>query len=356
MRQEQLEEREIAGRPQLAGEADRRIRRADPAEHESLALRRFGKGAVVADDADATGGAAGAAAADAGVRHVVAQAGLEHAEALGDADRTAVAVGQIDHAAAALVDGAGAPGQQRYADQAEIAEQEIIRDAIEHLCFRACPNLALRQVFRAPFDAVVVDDDASALVEAQHRKRRNQYGCGKQERRRAFVERLHAEPEVKPDAAVDPGYGHDREHHPDPPRRPDPVEKKHLRIEPFMSVQRLAEPDADDVRDHEHGNAEAKEKLKRLDRLPAELPAFVQRPDAERGVHQAGGVEQHRDGQELPEQGVEVDAGRQRLHRDIAERVIEKMAEQVGEQHQAADKANLPDADAAHECRELFSG
>ena len=295
MRQEQLEEREIAGRPQLAGEADRRIRRADPAEHESLALRRFGQGAVVADDADAAGGAAGAAAADAGVRHVVAQAGLEHAEALGDPDRPAVAVGEIDHAAAALVDGAGASCQQRDADQAEIAEQEIIRDAIEHLRFRACADLALRQVFRAPFDAVVIDDDAPALIEAQHGKRRNQHGCGKQERRRAFVERLHAEPEIKPDAAVDPGHRHDREHHPDPPRRRDPVEKQHLRIELFMSVQRLAEPDADDVGDHERRDAEAKEELERLDRLPAELPAFVQRPDAERGVHQAGGVEQDRD-------------------------------------------------------------
>jgi hypothetical protein len=53
---------------------------------------------------------------------------------------------------------------------------------------------------------------------------------------------------------------------------------------------------------------------------------------------------------------VEVDAGRQRPHRDVAERVIEKMAEQIGEQHQAAGKANLPDADAAYECRQLFSG
>ena len=123
-----------------------------------------------------------------------------------------------------------------------------------------------------------------------------------------------------------------------------------------MSVQRLAESDADDVGDHERRDAQAQHELERLDRLPAELPAFVQRPDAERGVHQACGVEQNRDRKELPEQGVEVDAGRQRPHRDVAERVIEKMAEQIGEQHQAAGKANLPDADAAYECLQLFSG
>ena len=123
-----------------------------------------------------------------------------------------------------------------------------------------------------------------------------------------------------------------------------------------MSVQRLAEPHADDMGDHQHRHAQAQHELKRLDRLPAELAAFVQRPDAERGMHQARGVEQDRDGEELPEQGVEIDAARQRLHRDVAERVVEKMADQVGEQHQAADKADLPQADAANECRELFSG
>ncbi len=170
MRQEQLEEREIAVRPQLAGEADGWIRRADAAEHESLALRGFRQFVVVADDADATGGAAGTAAADAGVRHVVAQAGLEHAEALGHADRAAVAVGEVDHAAAALVDGADAPRQQRDADQAEIAEQEIIRDAIEHLRLFRRADLGRVKVFRAPFGVVVFDDHAAALIETQHRR------------------------------------------------------------------------------------------------------------------------------------------------------------------------------------------
>ena len=114
-----------------------------------------------------------------------------------------------------------------------------------------------------------------------------------------------------------------------------------------MPVQRLAEPDADDMGDDQHRYAEAECKLQRLDRLPAELPAFVERPDAEPGMHQARGVEQDRDGKELPERGVEIDAARQRLQRDVAERMVEKMADQIGEQHDAADKADLPKADAA---------
>ena len=108
--------------------------------------------------------------------------------------------------------------------------------------------------------------------------------------------------------------------------------------------------------DYEHRHAQAEHELQRLDRLPAELAAFVERPDAERGMHQARGVEQDRDGEELPERGVQIDAARQRLHRDIAERVVEKMADQVSEQHDAADKADLPEASAANERRQLLSG
>ena len=130
---------------------------------------------------------------------------------------------------------------------------------------------------------------------------------------------------------------------------------KHLRIELFVSEQRLAEPHADDVGDDERGDAEAEHELQRLDRLPAELPALVKRPDAEPGVHQRRGIEHDRDREELPEQGVVIDAGGQRIHRDIAERMVEKMADQIGEQDQPADKADLPDADAAEQGRQLFS-
>ena len=238
------------------------------------------------------------------MRHVVAQAGFQHAEALGHPDRAAVAVGQVDHAAAALIDGAGALGQQRDAEQSEIADQGVVGDAIEHRLLLPRPDLALRQVFRPPFPAVVVNDLSSALIETQHGERRNQHGRRQQERRGAFEERLHPEPEIEADAAMHPGDGHDREHQPDPVRRRDPVQKKHLRIELFMSVQRLAEPHADDMGDHQHRHAQAQHELQRLDRLPAELAAFVERPDAERGMHQARGVEQDRDGEELPERGV----------------------------------------------------
>ena len=38
--------------------------------------------------------------------------------------------------------------------------------------------------------------------------------------------------------------------------------------------------------DDQHRHAEAEHELQRLDRLPAKLPAFVKRPDAEAGMEQ----------------------------------------------------------------------
>ena len=69
------DDRDVGLRPQLAGEPDRGIAAgADARQHESLASGRPRQRAPVADDAYAAGRAARAAAADAGVRNVVAQA------------------------------------------------------------------------------------------------------------------------------------------------------------------------------------------------------------------------------------------------------------------------------------------
>ena len=116
-----------------------------------------------------------------------------------------------------------------------------------------------------------------------------------------------------------------------------------------MSEQRLAEPHAGDVGDDERRDAQAEHELQRLDRFPAKLPALVKRPDPETGVDQRGGIKHDRDREKLPERGVVLDTGGKRIHRDIAERVVEEMADQIGKQHQPAGETDLPDADAADE-------
>ena len=174
-----------------------------------------GSDGAIPDHADAAGRAAGAAAADARMRDLMAQARLQHAEALRHPDRAAIAVGQGDHAAAALVQRAHAPCRQHKSDQAEIEDQEIFHDLSRMSCSAGVPTLSARKIGGSPFGAGAVARDASpALVETEHGQRRHQHRRGKQKGRGGFEERLHPQPEIKPDAAVDPGDDQHRQHQP----------------------------------------------------------------------------------------------------------------------------------------------
>ena len=66
-------------------------------------------------------------------------------------------------------------------------------------------------------------------------------------------------------------------------------------------------------------------------------------------MNQRGGVKDDRDRQKLPEQDMVMDAPCQRIEGDIAECVVEEMADQIGKQHQPADEPDLTQADAANE-------
>ena len=119
--------------------------------------------------------------------HVVAQARFQHAEAFRHPNRAAIAIGQIDHAGAALGDRARAACQQHQSDQAEIADQEIIGDVIQHLLLGRRCRPAARERFCARHSASVAvgDDGSAALIKPQQRQRRNQHRRGEQERRGA---------------------------------------------------------------------------------------------------------------------------------------------------------------------------
>ena len=174
-------------------------------------------------------------------------------------------------------------------EQAEIADQEIIGDAIQRVSAAAgVPTCRGARLSAAPVGIVAIGDDGSpALIEAEQRQRRNQHRRREQIGRGALVERFHAQPEIQPDAAVHPGDDQDRRHQPGLRRPRDPERIELLRIELFVPEQRLAEPHADDMGDDQRRNAETQHELQRLDRLPAELPALIQRPDAEPGMHEA---------------------------------------------------------------------
>src|SRR5260370_36097435 len=99
------------------------------------------------------------------MRDVVAQARLEHAEALRHANRPAVAVGERDHAAAALVQRARAPYQQDKAEQAKISDQEILLDALQHGLVNRRTDLASGKTFRPPFDPIPLAEPSLRLIE-----------------------------------------------------------------------------------------------------------------------------------------------------------------------------------------------
>src|ERR1700722_1680844 len=101
--------------------------------------------------------------------------------------------------------------------------------------------------------------------------------------------------------------------------------------------------------DEERRNAQAEHELQRLHRFPAKLPALVERPDPQTGVHQRRSIKHDCDRGKLPERDVIVDTSGKGPHRNIAERMVEEMAYQISKQHQAAGKPDLPDTDAAQE-------
>ncbi|MET4796935.1 hypothetical protein ABIF64_009113 [Bradyrhizobium japonicum] len=143
-----------------------------------------------------------------------------------------------------------------------------------------------------------------------------------------------------------PGDDQQDRHGPDAVRG-DEEQIEFLRIEFLVSVQRVAEPDADHMGHDEGGDAQAQHELEWLDRPPAELAALIERVDAEPHMGERGRIEHDRDGEEPPERRVIVDPDLHGIDRDVAERMVEEMAHHVREQDDAADQPNLPHAGRA---------
>src|SRR3954471_1536837 len=117
-----------------------------------------------------------------------------------------------------------------------------------------------------------------------------------------------------------------------------------------------AEPHPGNVSDDERGDGEPEHELQRLDPLPAKLPALIKRPHPKPGVDERGAIKHDRDRKELPECAVVVHACGERIDRNVAERVIEEMADEIREQYDPASQTDLPEADAADCARDPFPG
>src|SRR5947209_9084845 len=102
-----------------------------------------------------------------------------------------------------------------------------------------------------------------------------------------------------------------------------------LRIAPLKPIQSDPQTLADEVPAQQGGNAQAERQLDELDRFPAKVPALIERPQSERGVYGKRRVEQQRSERALPPPHVEPEPIFHGVKRDVAQGMIDEMAEQI---------------------------
>ena len=134
------------------------------------------------------------------------------------------------------------------------------------------------------------------------------------------------------------------------------VEREQLRIVFLVAVKIVGKPRIGDMGDDQRGNAQAKHELRGLGRAVAELAALVEHPDAERHVNECGQIEDRLDRLALPEIVMGVERFLHRVQRDVAHRMVEEMADEECEQHDAGGKPQLAHAEHAAQQRGELRG
>lgn len=116
-----------------------------------------------------------------------------------------------------------------------------------------------------------------------------------------------------------------------------------------MSKQRGCEAHADHMADNENRDAQPEDELREFDAGPAKVPARIQRPEPEAEMDRDRAVQQDDHRPALPEHRVVVERVVHHIERDVAERMIGKMADQIGEQDEAGEKPHLTQPDASEQ-------
>ena len=125
----------------------------------------------------------------------------------------------------------------------------------------------------------------------------------------------------------------------------DVIGVERLRIELLVTIERRRDADAGDVKHQQQRNAQAKQELQRLGDLPAEFAAQINRPEAERHVREHRAVKNDRHRPAAPEHDLVVQEVVHRRDGDVAQRMIEQMRDDVGEEDQARAELHLAHAD-----------
>ena len=147
---------------------------------------------------------------------------------------------------------------------------------------------------------------------------------------------------MDPDAAVNPD-DHERQ-------RLEKAGRRRRELVELLGValvgaeQAERDPRPEHVVGEQERDRQSENELRRLEACPAELPPFVERPEAEAHVGQERRIKRERARHGLPDQLLHPQALLHRRDGDVAERVVEEVQRHIGEEDEPAGEADLADA------------
>ena len=279
-----------------------------------------------------------------GMRDVVEEARLQHAQSARDADR-AVGIGQLDRPHAALAPPAEPPGQERGGERrgkrgeravAFVEEGGVLgfgSDAVRGRMARE-PDRVLRRLQRP----------LAALVIAEQRERRQEHGDRQKQLMRAGIKRLQPQPEMDAETAVNPDDQQQDRLQRAGNRRADPEFEQFLRIALFEAELAQRHAGADHMLGQQERDGEAEDELGRLQPRPPEMAPFVERPEAEAHMGQERYIEKRRARRRLPNELLDRKAALHRRDRNVAERVIGEVQRHIGIEDKTSREPDLTKA------------
>src|SRR5580693_9928645 len=209
------------------------------------------------------------------MRNAVDEARFQHAEAPRYANR-AVGIGQLDRADAMLSPLSEGPGGerggQRCGQESERPRTLVQKDRV----LSRGPVVLGREIARQPCRVLNRHQGSlTALIVAEQRQRGQKHRDRKQRFLHARVERLEPEPEMDPEAAVDPNDQQQNCLQRAEQGGEGPEIREYLRIS--LLEPKLAERDAsaDHVIGQQEWDGEAKDELGRLESSPTESAPLV---------------------------------------------------------------------------------
>src|ERR1700722_6184928 len=278
------------------------------------------------------------------MRDAVDEARFQHTEATSYANR-AVGIGQPDRADPVLSPLSEGPGGECSGER-DGQEGERPRALVQKDHVLSGGSVVLgREIARQPYRVLNRHQGSlAALIVAEQRQRRQKHSDRKQWFLHARVERFEPEPEMDPEAAVNPNDQQQNGLQRAEQGREDPEIREYLRV--TLLEPKLAQRDAgsDHMIGQQERNGEAEDKLGRLESSPTESAPLVKRPEAEAHVGQKRNVKDHSARRRLPDQLLDSEAALHRANRNVAERVIGEMQRHIDVKHEPGREPDLAKA------------